>query len=123
MWWWQSVALGGAFSLGGSVPIEYFTCWASALVEEASSPAAAAPDAALSTCRRVHREISISSSLKVEHRALLPSEDAARLPVFSSHRIGCCVAIRRYARLPLRVKVSHRGGSLKTSRCVRLTLR
>src|SRR5215467_4946060 len=67
MWWWQSVAFGGAFSLGGSVPVEYFTCWASALREKVSTPTAAAPDAALSTCRRVHRVIFISSSLKVEH--------------------------------------------------------
>src|SRR5215471_20540710 len=89
MWWWQSVALGGAFSLGGSVPIENFTCWASALVEGARTPAATAPDAAASTCRLVHRGISISSSLKVEQRALLTSGDAARLPVLSSHRNLC----------------------------------
>src|SRR5215470_4816816 len=112
MWWWQSAALGGAFSLGGSVPIEYFTCWAAALVEEASSPAAAAPDAALSTCRRVHREISISSSLKVEHWALLPSEDAARLPVLSSHRIGllrCDTPVRSTSAAGHELAIHHPG--------------
>src|SRR5215831_7047113 len=67
MWWWQSVALGGAFSLGGSVPVEYFTCWASAGIEEARTPAAAISEATLTTSRRVHGVISIRSSLKLEY--------------------------------------------------------
>src|SRR6185295_7492049 len=30
MWWWQSVALAGAFSLGASLPADHFTLWAEA---------------------------------------------------------------------------------------------
>src|SRR5438477_4527072 len=58
MWWWQSVALPGAFDLGVSVPAENFTgpVWVAvvavvALAHPASIPAAAS-DIVFSTSRR-----------------------------------------------------------------------
>src|SRR3954462_4999779 len=54
MWWWQSQALAGALSFGGSVPLDHLTCCAAAsrapYVENAASAAPA--DAALSRSRR-----------------------------------------------------------------------
>src|SRR5262245_3388475 len=100
MWWWQSVALGGAFSLGGSTPVEYFTCWASACVEEANATAAA-PDAALRTCRLVHRVISISSSLKAASRPPLANQPRSICHVRPAigrppHSSFACQAPHRY---------------------------
>jgi len=110
MWWWQSVALGGAFSLGGSVPVEYFTCWASALVEEVSTHTAAAPAAALSTCRRVHRVISISSSLKVEHALLLWESTHD----YRGHRTAINLP---HVLLSLRIENSMRSGPTQRNLC------
>src|ERR1051325_8213606 len=52
MWWWQSVAFGGAFSLGASVPADHFTLWAAAgRARNATSPAAPR-ESVVSTSRR-----------------------------------------------------------------------
>src|SRR5215475_5528316 len=41
MWWWQSVAFGGAFVFAGAVPVDHGTCCACAC--EMAMPVADAP--------------------------------------------------------------------------------
>src|SRR3979411_1712605 len=53
MWWWQSQALGGAFSLGGAMPDEFGTSWAWLCCME--TPVAAASVAAEATLMKVRR--------------------------------------------------------------------
>src|SRR5262249_49533036 len=60
MWWWQSVALGGALVLAGAVPVDHGTCWASASI--ATAVAAAAP-IIVRTARRLMSLVVIISSL------------------------------------------------------------
>src|SRR6516165_6544203 len=63
MWWWQSQELAGAFNFGGSVPVDHFTGWATALRAGSSSKPAAAPvDMIFSNSRRLHGAAGITSS-------------------------------------------------------------
>src|SRR6266498_735190 len=53
MWWWQSQALAGALSLGGSVPSDHLTGWAAAPRPPSErKPAAAPADTVINTSRR-----------------------------------------------------------------------
>jgi hypothetical protein len=57
MWWWQSVAFGGAFVFGFSVPLEFGTSCAAA-GREAVAPAAM-PGTAAKIVRRRRFETAI----------------------------------------------------------------
>src|SRR5262245_48515984 len=54
MWWWQSVALAGALSLGASVPADHLTdCAAAGRVRTPTTPATAVMAIVVSSSRRV----------------------------------------------------------------------
>src|SRR6266403_5174018 len=60
MWWWQSVALAGAFSLGASVPADHLTDWADA--GRAWAAARAATGTTFRTSRRLQDSALIGPS-------------------------------------------------------------
>src|SRR5713226_7018887 len=69
MWWWQSQALAGAFSLGASVPSDHLTCCAAASPAPIM-PAAAPADIAISNSRRPQEIATIASSHRLWRRGL-----------------------------------------------------
>src|SRR5438132_13448044 len=80
MWWWQSVALAGALSLGASVPADHLTDWADA------GRAWAATRAAAGTTFRTSRRLQDSAFIG----DLLP---ASREPI--TGRRGPALSCRR----------------------------
>src|SRR5882672_739386 len=71
MWWWQSQALAGAFSLGASVPSDHLTCCAAASLAPAPiMPAAAPADIVISNSRRPQEIAAIASSHGLWRRGL-----------------------------------------------------
>src|SRR6266446_3822569 len=73
MWWWQSVALAGAFNLGAAAPADHLTAWAAA--ERAWAATSAAAETTFSTSRRLQNRVFIASSSR------RPPRDLCREPI------------------------------------------
>src|SRR6266545_751513 len=76
MWWWQSTAFAGAFSLGGAVPKDHLTVW-SPDPRRWAAVANGTMAAVLSTSRRCHcleswmaRILTHESSFPIGHSRL-----------------------------------------------------